>query len=389
MAIWRAQHYRQNGLRQGIDPQLLSRAIEYGDAITRSNRNLTPVFTLRHLALLCGASYAALRSYAGRKNDEANHPYRFFRIRKRTGPGERPRRRTICVPAPELRKAQRFIHDSILSYLPVHPGSIAYSRHSRPLEEIGIHCGCRWLIKLDVQNFFEAISERAVYRVFRNAGYPALISFEMARLCTRIVPANRDEGLSGQTSGRVGRYSIEAYWNWRQGSLPQGAPSSPLLANLCSFRLDTLVAKIASEFGMVYTRYADDISLSTTNNHFSRSDALRVIQQVYAAMKQCDLQPNTAKTMIAPPGARKVVLGLYVDQSTPRLTREFRSRLEQHLHFCLHPNVGPVAHARRKGFSAVLGFKNHLRGLIAYATQVEPGYGATKLVDFQKVAWPF
>nr|WP_255631195.1 reverse transcriptase domain-containing protein [Caballeronia sp. dw_19] len=164
---------------------------------------------------------------------------------------------------------------------------------------------------------------------------------------------------------------------------------SPLLANLCSFRLDTMVADIATEYGMVYTRYADDIALSTTNPHFSRSDVRKIIQRVYSAMRQCDLSPNTAKTVIAPPGTRKVVLGLYVDQSTPRLTCEFRSRLEQHLHFCLHPDVGPVAHARRKGFSAVLGFKNHLRGLIAYATQVEPGFGARKLIDFQKVAWPF
>ncbi|WP_408296476.1 reverse transcriptase family protein [Paraburkholderia sediminicola] len=366
MAIWRAQHYRQNGLREGIDPLLLNRAIQYGDAITGANRNLTPIFTLRHLAFLCGASYPALRAYAGRKNDEAIHPYRLFRIKKRSRPGEPTRLRTICAPAPGLRTAQRFIHDNVLSHLPVHPASIAYSQNTRPVEEIGIHCGCRWLIKLDVQNFFEAISERAVYRVFRDAGYPALVSFEMARLCTRIVPMNRDEGPPVQTPARASRYSIEAYWNWRQGSLPQGAPSSPLLANLCSFRLDTMVADIATEYGMAYTRYADDIALSTTNPDFSRSDVRKVIQRVYSAMRQCDLSPNTAKTVIAPPGTRKVVLGLYVDQGTPRLTREFRSRLEQHLHFCLHPDVGPVAHARKRGFSAVLGFKHHLSRPVKY-----------------------
>ncbi|CAH2917312.1 MAG: hypothetical protein CPSOU_3016 [uncultured Paraburkholderia sp.] len=106
-------------------------------------------------------------------------------------------------------------------------------------------------------------------------------------------------------------------------------------------------------------------------------------------MRQCELSPNTAKTAIASPGARKIVLGLNVDQSTPRLCREYRSRLEQHLHFCLHPEVGPVIHARRKNFSAVLGFKNHLRGLIAYAAQVEPTFGAQKLAEFQRIPWPF
>lgn len=84
-----------------------------------------------------------------------------------------------------------------------------------------------------------------------------------------------------------------------------------------------------------------------------------------------------------------MLLGLYVDGEQPKLSREFRYRLEQHLHFCLHPGVGQVSHAGRKGFDAVLGFKKHIRGLVAYVVQVDPQYGAKRLADFYRVTWPF
>lgn len=388
MTIWRAQHYRQIGVREGTDPHILDRAIQYGNAITRADRGLTPIFTLRHLSVLSGVGYHELRAYAARSEDADEIPYRLFRIRKRTGPSGKPRLRTICVPCAPLRKVQRFIHEKVLIRLPAHPASIAYKRDLNLVDEVAIHCGCRWLIKMDIRNFFEAISERAAYKVFRQAGYPALVSFEMARLCTRIVPPNRSEGPFGQSDAERSRYSNEGYPWRRLGTLPQGAPSSPILANLCARKLDDLIANIADDSGMVYTRYSDDITLSTSSVDFSRRDAQIVIQKVYAAMRRCDFSPNTAKTLVVPPGARKVVLGLYVDQATPRLSREFRTRLEQHLFFCLHDDVGPVAHARHRKFSAVLGFKNHLRGLIAYATQIEPPYGAARLAEFQQISWP-
>ncbi|MEX5569372.1 reverse transcriptase family protein, partial [Pseudomonas syringae] len=366
-------------------------SVDHYKAISNHQPCLVPVFTLRHLAALSSTPYNALREIVRRHQlGGGMHPYRLFRIRKRISKkGGEERFRTICIPSPVLLRVQRYIHEHILIHLPVHPASIAYNEGKRIVDEVAIHCGCRWLIKVDVKNFFEAIPEQAVYRVFRGAGYPALVSFEMARLCTRVISRSRDEGAFGYRDNRSLRYSIKAYSQALQGSLPQGAPSSPLLANLCSIPLDHEIEKLAEEYGLAYTRYADDLALSTPDTTFDRDQARQVIVRLYAAMARCGFVPNTAKTAVISPGGRKVILGLYVDTERPRLSRDFRYKLEQHLHFCLHDGVGPVEHAKHRGFEAVLGFKNHVRGLIAHAVQVDPEYGARRLADFHKIAWPF
>jgi RNA-directed DNA polymerase len=384
MAIWRAQHFKEAGLKAGVDPVVVSNAVQFGNAIATTSRRLVPVFTLKHLAHNCGVPYELLRKYVTR-DSKFDDPYRVFRIQKRS-PKSTGGTRTICVPAFHLAQVQRYIHANILSHLPVHQASIAYKRHTRIVDEVGIHCECRWLVKLDMQSFFESIPERLAYRVFRGAGYPALLSFEMARLCTRV---SDQSVLSRQDVLRdFSRYSIASYSNLSQGALPQGAATSPLLANLVARDLDNLVANLARDRGMEYTRYADDITLSTADRSFSRAAAIESIRAVYSAIRFCGFEPNTSKTVIVPPGGRKVVLGLLVDGPLPRLQREFRSRLQQHLYYCLSSKVGPVEHARARKFAAVLGFKNHLRGLIAYAAQVEPEFGAECLSQFEAIKWP-
>jgi hypothetical protein len=384
MTIWRAQHYKEGGLKAGADPIVLANAVHYGNAMAAVSRKLVPVFTLKHLAHNSGVSYLALRAYATR-DSEVELPYRLFQIKKRSTKSSGGRR-TICVPAFQLAHVQRYIHENILGHLPVHQASIAYKKRARMVDEIRVHCGCKWLVKLDIQRFFESISERSVYKVFRSGGYPSLLSFEMARICTRVtgisvLPA-RD------TRANFLKYSIGSYDSFSQGTLPQGASTSPLLANLAARELDDYVSALARSNGMEYTRYADDITLSTADASFSRSAAVKVVREVYRVMRRCGFEPNSAKTVIVPPGARKVVLGLLVDGPVPRLTKEFRSRLQQHLYYCCNPEVGPVKHARERKFAAVLGFRNHLRGLIAYAAQVETEFGAECLERFETIRWP-
>src|SRR5690606_10313195 len=59
--------------------------------------------------------------------------------------------------------------------------------------------------------------------------------------------------------------------------LPQGAPTSPLLANLAVFGMDREIMEIATEHDLVYTRYADDIALSTKRDDFTRDEASKII----------------------------------------------------------------------------------------------------------------
>jgi len=286
-------------------------------------------------------------------------------------------------------RAQRWIAKRILAHGRPHWASYAYAPGCSIKEAASLHCGCAWLIKLDVHRFFESISEIAAYRVFLGLGYQPLVAFELARICTRQSKwraAHRHEQWRADRSFHA---AIPAYKQHLIGHLPQGAPTSPMLSTLAMVALDEQVAAIAKRFDLFYTRYADDLCLSTPNSGFGRADAAKVIKEVYRVMARFGLSPNRIKTKVSPPGSRKIVLGLLVDGSEPRLTREFRANIRRHIHYLRRDDVGPVGHAAKRGFASVLGLRNHIEGLISYARQIDPEYANRRAQELAPVSWPF
>ena len=160
-----------------------------------------------------------------------------------------------------------------------------------------------------------------------------------------------------------------------------------MLSNLSMVDFDDEVDAIATAHGLRYSRYADDIGLSTRSSTFSRDQAVEVVRKVYKKMVLHGLSPNRAKTQIRSPGCRKIVLGLLVDGPRPRLPREYKSRLRMHLYFLTHPRIGPARHAETRGFQSIIGLRSHVRGLIAHAQLVEPQYADARLKEFDSIAW--
>ncbi len=382
MRRWRPQRFKQ--LHQDrANPEVLQNAIETGQQIVAINPSLSPVFSLRHLAQVTCTEYGFLRAVVSRRID----PYTIFRIRK-AGKSSHEFR-IICVPSPSLLKVQRWLLDNILTQRRPHESSFAFTKGTSVLQAAEMHCRCRWLIKLDVRRFFESISEISVYRTFRSFGYQPLVAFEMARLCTRVDRRyTRHRGNAKRWFIAPGRHNVILPYSAQfLGHLPQGAASSPALSNLAAFELDEAIADIAVRTGLTYTRYADDICLSTKAN-ISRRTVKTVITEVYQTMSRVGLSPNKMKTMVSPPGARKLVLGLLVDGNTPALPREFRDRLRQHLYYLQRPNFGPARHAQDRGFASTIGLRNHIAGLISFAKQVDPEFGEKCDQAFAAVSWP-
>ncbi|HHQ4309024.1 TPA: reverse transcriptase domain-containing protein, partial [Serratia fonticola] len=173
------------------------------------------------------------------------------------------------------------------------------------------------------------------------------------------------------------------------GNLPQGAPTSPCLSNLACLSLDEALEELANKMGLRYSRYSDDITFSSQSINFKRGDACKVIAEACNFLAMHGFKPNRAKTDIIPPGAKKIVLGLNVDKSNVTLDKNFKNNIKQHIHFCLHEEIGPVKHARKRKFSSVIGFRNHLQGLIAYAKSIEPVFGDKMDKAFKCIKWPF
>ncbi len=181
---------------------------------------------------------------------------------------------------------------------------------------------------------------------------------------------------------------IRNYHCAQEGMLPQGAPTSPMLANLVMRVADGRLTALADRYGMRYTRYADDLAFSTPAGSPITLEHVRAFRtQVLRVLKEQGFRPNLRKTVIRGPGSRRIVLGMLVDGKRPRLTREFKAALRLHLYYLSSPLHGPASHAqaRRTGVSSLY---YHVRGLIAWAHCVEPEYGAEVLARFRAVAWP-
>jgi len=343
------------------------------------------VYTLMHLARLSGSPWDRLHQCVKRDRD----PYSTFEVRKKSGGNRR-----ICVPAPFLKRTQAWIHQNILcspgALALIHDASTAYgtgcSAHKNALR----HAGASWLVKLDIKDFFESISERQVYHVFRDLGYPALLAFELARLSTRyfyqswadIAPLR--QGRWRWTTADPGK-AVPYAKPFQVGHLPQGAPTSPMLANLVVRSMDSDISAIATSAGATYTRYADDIVLSLGES--TRATAAALLHAVGEVVTKAGFRINRKKTHIRGPGARKVVTGLTINDAKPRLPRSLKAEVELALfHIEKH---GLLGHMERKRSKDPLGYLSHLQGVLLYARQVEPELADAALAAMRRVLEPY
>lgn len=376
MTVWNPQHYRQIGERKGVPAAVLDAAVDIIRRVQKTDARMAPVLTLRHLSELTGVEYWFLRRAVSR---ELSQPYRTFTLKKKV-PG-RTGVRIIRVPDDKLAAVQHWIVGNILRFTTAHDASAAYHPGSRPEFAAKQHCGCDYLLKVDIEDFFHRVTEGKVYRIFRSLGYPSLISFELARLTT----AQGEEGGSVTPTGKWS--AIPIYRNATEGFLPQGAPTSPMLSNLAMRDLDTRFAALADRHKLKYTRYADDLVFSGKAPYTTMTSMKVFKNKVIFALREAGFQPNFRKTQIRGPGARRIVLGILVDSEIPRLPGEFKDNIRRHLHYLTSPQYGPAQHANATKTSQSTLY-NHLLGLIAWAIRVEPDYGNRCLGTFRTIAWP-
>ena len=382
MNNWNSQRYQKEGREANIPDDILKRAIQTAKLTQKFSPNAPPILTLRHLANLVDVPYEFLRNVVSRGGVEELTFYRVFTLKKRDVGHRKNRTRTICAPHPLLLKTQRWIHENILTQGVFHEASSAYQPKSKIKNVAELHCDARWMVKLDITNFFESIIEPTVYKIFRSFGYQPLIAFELARICTR----TRRGSIRRM---RPESHSIVPYRDKRLGHLPQGAPTSPLLANLAAMGLDIALAKLAVRNDLVYTRYADDITFSTSvANSWSRMGAIQILRDGHEILRSHGFVPNQAKAHIVPPGARKIVLGLGVEKSEPHLTREFKNKLRAHIHYLkIFQQNGTFPH-QKLGFESVLGLQRHVFGLAYYAKGIERAWAEKRISELKALPWP-
>ncbi|MBL8515938.1 MAG: RNA-directed DNA polymerase [Betaproteobacteria bacterium] len=373
MTRWNPNLFRKDGLAKGFNPEYLGALIAQGESLV--SNQMPVVFSLAHLASLSRTLYSDLHGFVSRSDiQRKDFPYRSFPIAKRSGGV-----RWISIPAPPLMAVQQWICQNVLNRVEPHAAAYAFVPRRRLLDHAQRHCGATWLVKVDIKDFFSNISERQAFQVFLRLGYPKLLSFEMARLCTRVTP--RRKGAKWTNSNDD--HSIPEYDCRFVGSLPQGAPTSPALSNLVCMDLDRDLTELAVSKSATFSRYADDLCFSLTSG--SREAAFALKRDVSKVLWKHGFSENPKKTRVVPPGARMVLTGLLVNANVPTVPREVRDLVRMHLHYA--KKNGIPMHCKARGFRSIFGFKNHLLGLIGYVASVDKKHGADFYAQFNQLPW--
>ncbi len=376
MDRWNPNLYLKEGRQRGHNTDYLYKLFEIGNKIQA--KKVPVLYSLSHLANVSSTRYSDLHSFVARTDiDQKDYPYKNFTISKRSGGGKR----WISVPVPPLMALQSWINQEILNNVQPHSAAMAYvSGLVSPLKSHAKrHCGADWILKMDITNFFSNISERQVFDVFQSLNYPKLLSFEMARLCTRVTPNRKGRRWNVERKN----YNIEDYFCKSLGSLPQGAPTSPALSNLVCRNLDAQLDQLANENRASYSRYADDLCFSFEQS--TRDDVFRFKKQISKILWDNSFTENKKKTQIIPPGARKLITGLIVNEDNPSIQKELRDRVRMHLHYA--EKNGIPKHCKKRGFRSVIGLKNHLYGLIMYVRSIDTVKGEKFKQQFHQLPW--
>ncbi len=279
--------------------------------------------------------------------------------------------RLIESPKQLLKKLQRQILTEILDNVPAHPAVHGFVKARSIKTFAAPHAGQGVVLRLDLKDFFPSIRRARVQSIFRTLGYPETVADLLGGLCTNAAPRGLFRAMPSAVSAEVRRL-------YEQTHLPQGAPTSPALANMCAYRMDCRLAGLALASGGVYTRYADDLAFSGTGA-FERGIE-RFAAHVAAVATEEGFAVNHRKTRIMRRSVRQHLAGLVVNQAVSIPRAEF-DRLKATLTNCVRN--GPANENREH----IPHFRAHLEGRIAFVAMIQPERGMKLRSLFESIEW--
>lgn len=283
--------------------------------------------------------------------------------------------RLIEAPKPHLKELQRQILAGILDKIPAHPSAHGFIAGRSVKTFLLPHVAQRVVLKMDLQDFFPSITGVRIQTFFRVAGYPESVADLLGGICTNAVPRE----VWAVAASDVDRMQLqEARMVYTRPHLPQGAPTSPALANICAYRIDCRLTGLARSAGAEYTRYADDLAFSG-GEVFERG-VERFSTHVAAILLEEGFNVNHRKTRIMRQGVRQRLAGLVTNQRMNVVRTDFDS-LKAQLTNCVR--LGPESQNRTDHPR----FRTHLDGRIGWVESVNPAKGQRLRAIFDRVAW--
>ena len=276
------------------------------------------------LAVANAVTVSRLRYYADAQVRQKS--YHQFHIPKKSGGV-----RTITAPDGELKDILLTLAFILTERYKPTTEAMAFIRGRSIVDNASRHIGRNYVFNLDLSDFFTSITAGMVEHNLVRFGIPPLLAKEIATLCT--YPSNMNHRI--------------------QNIVPQGAPTSPVVSNICSMTLDSRLAGLARRFHLTYTRYADDITFSSNHNVYQPDGEFW--QELQRIITECHFTINPSKTRLQKHGSRQEVTGLTVC-AKPNISRRYLKNLRAQIHKIKHQS-SPSAHE----INVIRGKLNFLR----------------------------
>lgn len=228
-----------------------------------------------------------------------NKKYYSFEITKKSGG-----KRLIQAPAPkELKSLQRILADCLYRCCnelekAEKRNSLAhgFKKNHSIHTNANMHKHKRYILSFDIKNFFPSINFGRVRGYFiKNKGFK--LNEKIATIIAQIA--------------------------CHENQLPQGSPCSPIISNLVAHLLDVPLVQLARQYGLTYSRYADDITFSTNQKDFpveiaiqdsNKQEIWEISETVKQIVSYSGFEINSKKTRMRYKNFRQTVTGLVVNK---------------------------------------------------------------------------
>jgi RNA-directed DNA polymerase len=342
--------------RRASDIVFLGRGVSYGLADRRADveklqrQGLPLLSSPADVATALELTIPRLRWLAFHTDAATRTHYVRFSVPKKSGGT-----RELAAPHLSLKKCQQWILNRIVAKLPAHDAAHGFVPGRSTVTNAQQHVGRQVVVNLDLCDFFPTITFPRVRGLFVQLGYSPAAATILALLATE--SPRRTMSYAGQT--------LHVATGPR--ALPQGACTSPALSNLIARRLDSRLTGICKKLGWTYTRYADDLTFSTSGEAAGRIGYL--LARVRHIAQNEGFAVNGKKTRVLRRHTAQVVTGLVVNEK-PGVRRTEVRRLRAILHRAKAEGLDAQNRTGRPHFRA------WLRGKIAYVGMARPAVGA-------------
>ncbi len=262
----------------------------------------------------------------------ASRSYKIYEIPKRGGGF-----RTIAHPSRELKAIQRWIDKVIIQRFPVHDASTAYRKGAGIRDNAERHRKSLYTNRYDFANFFPS---------FRRENVQSFIRDEAGKVGLQL--SDHDVEFIGRIVCRYDRLTI-------------GAPSSPSITNAMMFPFDQKMFEHCKSGGLIYTRYADDIFISSNAPEKLKNLETR-IAEAKRNVPHLTLRLNRKKTAYLSKKLRRRITGVVITPEHKLSIGRDRKR-----------EIKALIHRWSNGKLDIYEV-NYMRGLLAFARDVEPSF---------------